>query len=493
MIKRVLQTFVFLSYLELNRPQSVFPTYFQFGAGSSAYQVEGAWNEDGKGENIWDRMVHSESKKIVDQSTGDVACDSYHKYKEDVAIAKGLGLQFYRFSISWSRILPTGLRNHINKAGIDYYNNLINELLKNNIKPIVTIYHFDLPQPLQDLGGWVNQESVNWYADYARIIFDHFGNRVKIWITINEPKQICLFGYALGLAAPGIVSDGVAHYLCGHNVLKAHAKAYHIYHNYYRPKQNGKIGINIECPWFEPLSNTDLDIAAAKRKRQFDFGIFTNPIFGKNGNYPKIVQQCVQRKSLREGYFGSRLPKFTEKEIELLRGSSDFFGLNYYSTLKVRHKNYDKNVKYSDDKDADVEVYESNLNAAWWEKYYNLNPSGLRKLLQFIKNNYGNPEVLIFETGLPDSEQFDDQDRIQGLSGILNAVSEAIYEDNVNVTHFSVWCLMDNFEWVNGYTVRFGIYHVNFTDPLKPRSPKSSARFYKNVIRDRTVKNNDHL
>ncbi|KAF5305138.1 hypothetical protein FQA39_LY09400 [Lamprigera yunnana] len=487
MMKSVLYVYFLFGHLGAYNANYVFPDYFQFGVGTSAYQIEGAWNEDGKGENIWDRMIHTTRDTIRDNSTGDVACDSYHKYKEDVLIMKDLGLQFYRFSISWSRILPTGLRNVVNQAGIDYYNNLINELLKNNIKPVVTMYHFDLPQPLQDLGGWANNEIIDWFVDYTKILFEHFGDRVKLWITINEPKQVCLFGYGFGYFAPGLFSDGIAHYLCGHNVLKAHGRAFHLYDKYYRPKQKGKIGITVECAWVEALTDTKEDVAAAERKREFDFGIYTNPIFNKNGDYPKVVKDYIKRKSIQEGFSKSRLPTFTTEEIEMLRGSSDFFGLNHYSTFKVKHKIYNKNDKYTYDNEADLEVNDGYLGSQWLDTYFRLNPNGFRQLLKFIKTHYGNPEVLILENGTPDLGGLDDQDRVKQLRGALNTVLKSIHEDNVNITHYTTWTLFDNFEWLNGYTLKFGIYQVNFTDSSRARTPKASAKLFKKIIAARTV------
>lgn len=190
-------------------------------------------------------MSHSTPEKIDDRSNGDIACDAYHKTKEDVALMKDLGLQFYRFSISWTRVLPTGFPNNINQAGINYYNELINELLANGITPIVTIYHWDLPQSLQDLGGFANPEIIHWMEDYAKVLFDHFGDRVRTWITINEPKQICEFGYGTGVFAPGVQAAGIGNYMCTHNLLKAHAHIYHLYDKIYRPRQKGNYIKNI--------------------------------------------------------------------------------------------------------------------------------------------------------------------------------------------------------------------------------------------------------
>lgn len=217
-----------------------FPTSFKFGTATAAYQIEGAWNEDGKGENIWDRLTHNTSL-VRNHDTGDVACDSYHRYKEDVQLLKQLGVNFYRFSISWSRILPTGYPDQINKAGIEYYKNLIDELKANNIEPFVTLYHWDLPQPLQDIGGWMNEKLVDIFADYARTLFTLLGDDVKYWMTFNEPRQICYEGYGLGLKAPAVKLPGIGPYRCAHVLIKAHAKAYHIYQDNFKEKQGGEV------------------------------------------------------------------------------------------------------------------------------------------------------------------------------------------------------------------------------------------------------------
>lgn len=207
---------------------------------TAAYQIEGGWNEDGKGENIWDHLSHSPSTLIKDNQTADIACDSYHKYKEDVKLMRDLGVNFYRFSISWSRILPTGYTNVINKAGVQYYKNLINELKANNITPFVTMYHWDLPQPLQDIGGWPNPLLTDLFVDYARVLFSLFGDDVKHWSTFNEVQQICHEGYGDGAKAPGIKAAGIAEYLCAHTVIKAHAKAYHMFNDSFKEKQGGR-------------------------------------------------------------------------------------------------------------------------------------------------------------------------------------------------------------------------------------------------------------
>jgi beta-glucosidase/6-phospho-beta-glucosidase/beta-galactosidase len=217
-----------------------FPANFKFGVATASYQIEGAWNEDGKSENIWDHICHENPTFVVNQDNGDIACDSYHKYKEDVALLKDIGVDFYRFSISWSRVIPEGVAGSpVNQLGINYYKNLVQELINNGIEPMVTMYHWDLPEALQDLGGWLNPEVIDHYAYYAKTLYEELGDSVKHWMTFNEPKQTCMGGYGDGNMAPGYNFTGLEDYQCTHILLKAHAKAYHIYDEEFRAEQQG--------------------------------------------------------------------------------------------------------------------------------------------------------------------------------------------------------------------------------------------------------------
>ncbi|KAJ8936637.1 hypothetical protein NQ314_012253 [Rhamnusium bicolor] len=306
-----------------------------FGVATASYQVEGGWNEDGKGENVWDYITHLNPSYIYNNDSGDVACDTYHKWKEDVVLLKDFGVNHYRFSLSWSRILPTGFSNTVNAAGVNYYKNLIKELRNNGIEPVITLHHWDFPQPLQDIGGWTNPDMVNYFADYSRIAFKEFGGDVKFWTTFNEPKQTCEGGYGDGTLAPGIRSPGVADYICVYVVLLAHAKAYHIYDEEFRPTQNGSISIVIDAEWAEPASNSTDDMEAAERRLQFTFGLYANPIF--NGNWPQVVIDRIKLRSEKENFSKSRLPEFTVEEIAYIKGTYDYFGFNSYSSSLVEN------------------------------------------------------------------------------------------------------------------------------------------------------------
>ncbi|KAJ8970762.1 hypothetical protein NQ314_001032 [Rhamnusium bicolor] len=233
-----------------------FPSGFKFGAATASYQVEGGWNESGKGESIWDHFTHTHPELVVDHTTGDISCDSYHLWKKDVNILKEIGVNYYRFSLSWPRILPDGFSNVVNEDGIRYYNDLINELLKHNMEPMVYI------------GGWTNPDTAKYFEDYAWIAFKLFGDRVKRWITINEPSSICEDTYGNGKGAPHLKSPGIGDYLCGRTLLLAHARGFHTYDKYFRKTQNGKIGITIDSIWAEPKTNATKDIEAAEREMQ---------------------------------------------------------------------------------------------------------------------------------------------------------------------------------------------------------------------------------
>ncbi|XP_044265974.1 myrosinase 1-like [Tribolium madens] len=467
-----------------------FPENFLFGTATASYQVEGGWNEDGKGENIWDYFTHTYPDRIANQANGDIACNSYHKYLEDIEMLKDLGVHFYRFSLSWSRILPEGHIEKINQVGVDYYKNLIKALKENGIEPYVTLYHWDLPQPLQEKGGWPNTDlMVDLFADYARLAFTLFGDQVKYWMTFNEAKQTCQLGYGYGVFAPGIQSNGIDSYKCAHTVIKSHAKAYHIYDEEFRKTQNGRVSMVIDSDWFEPASDSDKDIEAAERKIQFTFGWYANPIYHPDGNYPQVMIDRIAERSKKEGFEKSRLPEFTSDEIDYIKGTFDFLSLNTYTTSMVKWiDDYPiGNVGY--DNDISVVAYQDpswNSSASSWLKVV---PWGTRKLINWVDKTYNHPEIVITENGFSDYGELDDEGRILYYQNYLSNILEAIKEDGINVTGYTAWSLMDNFEWLNGYTEKFGLYQVDFDDENRTRTPKKSADFYKKVVATKCLVN----
>jgi len=460
-----------------------FPSGFLFGAATSAYQIEGGWNEDGKGESIWDKLIHDDPKIIKGESTGDVACNSYHLYKEDVRMLKELGAHFYRFSVSWPRILPTGHDNVVNPAGIAYYNNLINELIANGIQPIVTMYHFDLPQPLQDLGGWTNPFLANYFEDYARVLYTNFGDRVKWWITMNEP-QLMAIGYSgkIGIA-PKIPTHEHGPYLAVHTVLLSHARAYRLYEREFKAKQGGKVSIVVAAQWIEPKIDSKEEEETAERVRQMNLGWLLHPIYSATGDYPPVMKEWLAKKSKEEGYSRSRLPSFTKEEIEMVKGTWDFLGINHYTTFYVKESQNESillvgtGVEYIRDDDVPTAVSE------WLQVI----PSGFRKLLNWIAKEYNNPPVLITENGFSDDGRLDDRNRVGYITKYLCELLKATKEDGCKVIGYTVWSMMDNFEWSSGYTEKFGLFQVDFNDPNRKRTAKKSAKIYSQIIKSNKI------
>lgn len=455
-----------------------FPASFKFGGASAAYQIEGYSEADGKGPSVWDDFTKQEGR-IADGSSGDDGPDSYIHYKDDVRILKDIGMQFYRFSISWPRVMSDGTKASRNAAGIQYYNNLIDELLANGIEPIVTMYHWDLPSRLQDLGGFVNPLFPQYFEEYARLLYVEFGDRVKEWLTFNEPSEFCPNGYSNNVWAPGISVIG-GEYYCAHHMLLAHAKAYHLYYDSFKATQGGRVGITLNSGFYYPKDPANpADVAAAHAGFMFQFGIYAWPVL--IGDYPEVVRNNVDQFSIEQGYPWSRLPKFTPEEIEYVKGTSDFLGLNYYTSRMVEAPaNPNTYPIIYDDSRANAYGDPSwpRAKSEWLFSY----PDGLRDILIFIKDNFNGIETIITENGWSDDGELEDDNRMEYLRLHLNAILEAI-EAGANVSGHTTWSAVDNFEWLMGYTEKFGIHQ--FDQITKSRRPKKSATFIKNVIANR--------
>nr|AGP76181.1 beta-glucosidase 1 [Sphaerotermes sphaerothorax] len=460
-----------------------FPDGFLLGAATASYQIEGGWDAYGKGCNIWDTLTHEYWKLVEDTDTGDVADDSYHLYQEDVKWLKAMGAQWYRFSISWARILPEGHDWCINEPGIDYYNQLINALLDNGIEPMVTIYHWDLPQDLQDLGGWPNSVLANYAENYARVLFKNFGDRVKLWQTFNEP-QIFMDGYdsEKGMA-PSIDTPGIGDYLASHTVLVAHANIYPLYEREFKQQQQGKVGIALGHDWCEPFCTLHQD--RCERYQKFILGGCAHPIFTDSGDYPSVPKERVDANSKREGLTGSRLPRFTGEEVKLSTGTFDFLGINFYTCFL----GFDGVGGLVPSKGRDMGKIRSQdpkwpASASSWLRVV---PWGYRKQLNWIAKEYGNPPVCVTENGYSDYGGLNDTQRVSYYTEHMKEMLKAIHEDGVNVFGYTAWSLLDNFEWLRGYTEKFGLHEVDFNDPSRPRIPKESAKVLTEIFKTRRI------
>uniref|UniRef100_A0A3B5QDC2 Lactase n=1 Tax=Xiphophorus maculatus TaxID=8083 RepID=A0A3B5QDC2_XIPMA len=458
---------------------------FLWGVSSSAYQIEGGWNADGKGPSVWDTFTQKPGSGIPADADGNEACDSYNRLDEDLYMLQALKVKTYRFSLSWSRIFPNGRRESLNQKGVDYYNRLINGLLARKITPMVTIYHWDLPQALQDIGGWQNVEMINIFNDYCDFCFATFGDRVKFWMTMNDPQGLAWLGYGTGQIPPNIKEPGTAPYQVAHNLIKAHATAYHTYDNKYRASQRGMVSIALNAEWVEPKDiNVPRDLVAADRAMQFNLGWFAHPIF-KNGDYPEAMKAQVLVKSELQGLSQSRLPSFTEEEKNSIKGTADMFCVNHYTTRIVTHitgllspHSYQNDWDFTEEQESDSPATAiKNQRAVSW---------GLRRLLNWIMEEYGDPEIYITDNGGATTAKttWDDIDRVFFYKTYINEALKAYELDGVMLKGYTARSLMDSFEWLNGYTVGYGFYHVDFTDPNKPRTPKLSAHFYFQLMKD---------
>ncbi|XP_066576870.1 cytosolic beta-glucosidase isoform X1 [Amia ocellicauda] len=459
-----------------------FPEDFVWGAASAAYQIEGGWNADGKGPSIWDTFCHEKGRVFEDQ-TGDVACNSYELWEEDLRCITQLGLTHYRLSFCWSRLLPDGTTRHVNQKGVDYYNRIINDLLANSVTPMVTLYHFDLPQALQDRGGWESEEIAGFFDEYARFCFRTFGDRVKLWVTLNEPCVCAELGYEEAYHAPGVQKPGTSVYLVGHNMLKAHSRAWHSYNRLFRSEQQGLVSLALNSDWAEPCnpSNPE-DVAATQRYIAFSLDWFASPVFG-DGDYPAVMKAQIAARSRAQGCPSSRLPEITPQMKEEVKGTADFFAINYYTSRRVRFtKSAAQTVSFSSDKEA-----EGIVDPSWpiaGVSWMAVVPWGLRKLLKYIKDSYGDPRIYITENGFSavDPAPLEDTQRCAFARDTLLEVLRAIRQDGVDVRGYFVWSLLDNFEWVQGYSVRFGLFHVDFTHPRLSRTMYRSGEQYAKII-----------
>jgi len=464
-----------------------FPEGFIWGFGTAAYQVEGAYNEGGRGASIWDTFSGADTTGMPGSScsyccntapcpinkgvgskargsTGNVACDFYHNWRSDIALMKSMGLKHYRFSIAWPRVLPTGnKKDGVNKVALEWYDNFINALIEAGITPYVTLYHWDLPQALlspPEEEGWYSTDKstgqpdgklVQRFVEYADLCFEKFGDRVKTWVTFNEAWTFTFLASGFG-KAPGIepyMNMTIHPWIAGHNVLLAHAEVVHLYRTKYS-HQKGEIGITNNCDWREPKTDDPRDVAAAERAVLFQLGWFSEPIFGSEGDYPPEMKQV----------YGQYLPSFTAEQKKKLKGSADFFGFNHYGTAWAAH---------SEEPGADrsyAKVSEEGFPKAQ-SKWLFGSGWGFRKILNWVNRRYNSPKIYVTEGGWSLEAEtvedgVDDLPRVQYYANYTSGMLAAINEDKVNVKAYFAWSLMDNYEWERGYIERFGTTFVDF-------------------------------
>jgi beta-glucosidase len=439
-----------------------FPQDFLWGTATSAYQVEGAVKEDGRGESIWDRFSHSWGN-IKDFSNGDIANDHYHLYEQDLNLMQELGFQTYRFSIAWPRIFPSG-SGQLNQKGLDFYRKLVDGLHKRNIRPMTTLYHWDLPQALQDQGGWANRDTASRFAEYAATVYRALGDGVTDWITHNEPWVVAFVGNAFGTHAPGLKDWGKALQV-SHNLLLSHGLATQAYRA--TNSKNGQIGLTLNLAPMYPVSDKPADKAAAYRYDGFQNRWFLDPVF--KGAYPADMLPYYEKK------YGS-LSYIKPEDLKIINAPIDFLGINYYSPSRIVSQ------PSSGYFELGTSPGPNPVTAMDWE----IAPDSLYDLLVRLKQDYGNIPLYITENGaafddkIGTNGEIDDARRLHFLYLHFAAARRAI-EAGVNLKGYFVWSLMDNFEWAEGYSKRFGIIYVDY--PTEKRTPKRSALWYRDVIR----------
>ncbi len=436
----------------------IFPRDFLLGAATAAYQIEGGTREEGRGTSIWDTFSHIPGK-TYEGHTGDVASDHYHRWRADVELMAQLNLEAYRFSIAWPRVLPQGF-GKINARGLDFYDNLVDALLNKGIKPFITLYHWDLPQALQDKGGWVNRDLIGYFTDYAVAVVKRLGDRVQHWITFNEPWVFTFMGHFTGEHAPGL-HDLKAAVRATHHVLLAHGAADEAIRAY--SAASPQVGITLNIPHSEPATDKNADIDAARRFDGYLNRWFLDPLF--RGQYPKDMLEI----------FGDYLPKNGMEELHNLPKNLDFLGVNFYTRHLVKHQDNTPPIN--------AVIYEPE-GARYTEMGWEICSDAFYQTLMRVHRDYHPPAVYITENGaaFPDVLQdntVNDEDRIAFLQEYTFAAHRAMQE-GVPLKGYFVWSLLDNFEWAHGYSKRFGIVYVDYK--TQKRIIKNSGYWYRDMI-----------
>ena len=435
-----------------------FPDSFLWGSATSAYQIEGSPTADGAGPSIWQRFAHTPGM-ITHGDTGDVACDHYRRFESDVALMHKLGLQAYRFSIAWGRVLPDGT-GRVNARGLDFYERLVDCLLAHGIQPMATLYHWDLPEALDNRGGWLNPDSAHWYADYAALMFRTLDDRVKLWCTLNEPWVVTDGGYLHGTLAPGHRNLYEAP-IATHHLMRSHGAAVQAY----RAIGKHQIGLVVNIEPKHPASSAEADLAATQRADAYMNRQYLDPAL--LGCYPQEMTEI----------FGAAWPVWPQADMDLIRQPIDFLGVNYYTRSVNRHDENAWPVRASPVRQSHATITETG-----WEVY----PQGLTDTLLWLKHRYGDLPLYVTENGsafydppVAEEGQLCDPLRVAYLKKHLQALHQAMAQ-GVNLRGYFAWSLLDNLEWSHGFSKRFGLVHVNLQ--TQQRTPKDSAHYYSRVI-----------
>ena len=435
-----------------------FPDGFLWGAATSAYQIEGSPLADGAGPSIWQRFTHSPGL-TTNGDTGDVACDHYRRWESDVALMAELGLNAYRFSISWSRVFPEGT-GRVNRKGLGFYERLVDGLLARGIQPTATLYHWDLPEALDNRGGWLNRDIADWFADYASVCYKALGDRVPMWSTLNEPWVVTDGGYLHGALAPGHRNLFEAP-IATHNLMRAHGAAVLAY----RAEAKDRVGIVVNLEPKYPASESAEDLAATRRADAYMNRQYLDPVIF--GTYPEEMREI----------FGEAWPEFSDDDMKLIKQPIDFVGINYYTRNVSRDNPLALPVRATGVRQPQHAVTETG-----WEVF----PPALTAVLQWVTKRYGPMPLYITENGAafydppkPIDGRIDDPLRVAYYRAHLRAAHEAI-RNGVDLRGYFAWSLLDNFEWSLGFSKRFGIVHVDYE--TQERTPKASAAFYSKVI-----------
>ena len=440
---------------------------FNWGVATSSYQIEGAHNTDGRGPSVWDVFSHTKGR-VKNGDTGDIACDHYNKFSDDIILMRDLGVDSYRFSVSWPRIFPIGTEDKINQSGMDFYDRLVDTLLENNITPFVTLNHWDIPQGLEDLGGWTNRDMVQQFVKYSHYLSRGLGDRVANWITHNEPWCISFLGYVEGRKPPGLKGAWAKSLHTAHHLLLSHGKAVPEIKSNVR---NAKVGITLNLNTAIPASNSEYD------KKECDFydaqfnRLYLDPLYKQK--YPKLLfDRLLEKGAIKQ----SDLNFIGEGDLKTISTPTDFLGVNYYSRAVIRDESVDEKLNEKH------KVTMGPKTDFGWEVY----PQGIYDLLKRLQDEYNVNEIMVTENGCSYSDGPDENKKVNDINRVeyhrshIEQILIAV-DEGIPCTAYFAWSLMDNFEWAEGYSQRFGLIWVDF-DTLE-RIPKESYYWYQKFLK----------